>query len=199
MDEKEAQILNVQYRFYDFTDIDLEKCIDDVYDECAAGLISNLIKALKVKGVVDESDRRTLSDEEYMNLIRDPNAAVILGSEYAFEVADYKNREKLNEYLINLDYIFAGFANQLLVLSKKVYIKIKEIKVLIRPGRMEDEYTTKMSNGKYSYEIMNGIPAEFTEEELEEFLYNRRKMIEVNIKVEFIMPEEKTGTILVKI
>ena len=39
MDEKEAQILNVQYRFYDFTDIHLEKCIDGVYDECAAGLI----------------------------------------------------------------------------------------------------------------------------------------------------------------
>lgn len=60
-------------------------------------------------------------------------------------------------------------------------------------------YGKMASDFGFTYKRMNGIPAEFTEEELEEFLYNRRKMIEVNIKVEFIMPEEKTGTILVKI
>lgn len=195
---KRLQRLELHYIFFDFTNTHLERCIDGFYDNLADRVIRNLTKVLEKNGVVERQDRNMFSDEEYIRWLETYNSVVILGSEYAFEAKSYQNREKLNEYLMNHDYIFAGFTNKLLVLSKKVNMEIKDIKILIRPGKMEDEDITKMSDGRYSYEIMDGMPAEFTENELEEFLYNRRKVIEVDIKIELMIPEENMGVILVR-
>ena len=49
--------------------------------------------------------------------------------------------------------------------------------------------------GKYNYPIMSGLPIDFEEDELREFLYNNRKVINVTAKVSIQVNEKLVGTI----
>lgn len=51
--------------------------------------------------------------------------------------------------------------------------------------------------GKYNYSIMSGLPIDFEEDELREFLYNNRKVINVTAKVSIQVNEKLVGTIFI--
>ena len=50
-------------------------------------------------------------------------------------------------------------------------------------------------SGKYNYSIVSGLPIDFEEDELREFLYNNRKVINVTAKVSIQVNEKPCGTI----
>ncbi len=55
------------------------------------------------------------------------------------------------------------------------------------------EYDKK--TGKYNYSIINGLPIDFEKDELREFLYNNRKVINITAKVSIRVNEKPCGTI----
>ena len=62
------------------------------------------------------------------------------------------------------------------------------------PKRIIDvEYDKE--TGKSNYSIMSGLPINFEEDELREFLYNHRKVINVTEKLSIQVNEKLVGTI----
>lgn len=179
------------------TDTKLETCINGSDDDVAGIIIKTLINILLENGTIKEQDRARLTDEEYIAYIQENKPAILIGSEYSFEAESYKNRVMLNEYLQECDYIFAGDSEGLLILKQRPTIYIKDIKVRIRSGKIEDEKTVyNPTTESYKYEIMAGMPAEFTKTELDEFLHNQRKVVELSVKIGIKAPQELLGAVL---
>lgn len=49
-----------------------------------------------------------------------------------------------------------------------------------------------------SYSIINGLPIDFEKDELREFLYNNRKVINITAKISIQVNEKPCGTIFTR-
>lgn len=63
------------------------------------------------------------------------------------------------------------------------------------PSIQEENVEYDKETGKYNYPILNGLPIDFEEDELREFLYNNRKVINVAAKISIQVNEKPCGTI----
>ena len=54
------------------------------------------------------------------------------------------------------------------------------------------------STGQYQYAILEGLPIDFEEDELTEFLYNNRKVINKTAKISIQINEKPCGTIFTR-
>lgn len=59
----------------------------------------------------------------------------------------------------------------------------------------EENVEYDRETGKYYYPILDGLPIDFDEDELREFLYNNRKVINVTAKISIQVNEMPCGTI----
>ncbi|MGN0155471.1 MAG: hypothetical protein ACI4A3_13550 [Lachnospiraceae bacterium] len=59
-----------------------------------------------------------------------------------------------------------------------IQVCLHDINVSIHsPSIKEESVEYDKETGKYNYSIMSGLPIDFDEDELKEFLYNNRKVI----------------------
>ena len=63
------------------------------------------------------------------------------------------------------------------------------------PSIKEEGVKYDTDTRKYYYPILNGLPIDFDEDELREFLYNNRKVINVTAKISKQVNEKPCGTI----
>ena len=49
---------------------------------------------------------------------------------------------------------------------------------------------------KYIYEISSGMSVEFEKSELESFIYNQRKILDISAKISVVVTKENVGTIV---
>lgn len=63
------------------------------------------------------------------------------------------------------------------------------------PSIKEANAEYNKETGKYNYSILSGLPIDFDEDELREFLYNNRKVINVIVKVSIQVNEKPVGTV----
>ncbi|MDE6845095.1 MAG: hypothetical protein K2J99_04935 [Lachnospiraceae bacterium] len=63
------------------------------------------------------------------------------------------------------------------------------------PSIAESEAEYDKETGKYNYSIINGLPIDFEKDELREFLYNNRKVINITAKISIQVIEKPCGTI----
>ena len=195
--EEKDSVIQVLFSNNILTDIALERCIDGMYDDISSWIIQNLINSLENNKVIEEKNRDLMSDDEYIEHLKQYKSEILIGSEYAYEPKLYVKRKLTDEYLQNREYIFAGFSNELLLLRKKVYIYIKDISVEITPGNIKRENVFQNSQtGLYVYEIMSNMPVEFTETELEEYLHNQRKIVDIRLDIGIKIPSGIVGEVL---
>lgn len=77
-----------------------------------------------------------------------------------------------------------------------IQVCLHDVNVSIHsPSIRETDAKYDKSTGRYSYSIMSGLPIDFEESELREFLYNNRKVINVTAKVSIRVNEKQCGTI----
>lgn len=50
--------------------------------------------------------------------------------------------------------------------------------------------------GTYSYEVLGGMPVEFTKEELNQYLHDRRKVVDIVVSISMQRNSEKIGDLL---
>lgn len=87
--------------------------------------------------------------------------------------------------------------NGMILKSNSIKVCIHSINVAIRSQSMSDEKQNyNKETGLYTYSIYSGMPIDFEENELEEFLHNQRKVVEISAKISVWTPNERIGVLI---
>ena len=88
-------------------------------------------------------------------------------------------------------------ADGLALRKDSIEVYLHDVQVSIRPGTINDmNIKFNKETGKYEYEVISNLPVEFDKEEIKEFIYNERKIIEIVLKVSINTNDIPIGTII---
>ena len=89
--------------------------------------------------------------------------------------------------------------NGLALKRDSIKVCIHSIEVEIRSQNISDEKQSyNKETGLYTYSIYSGMPIDFKENELEAFLHDNRKVIEISAKISVQTATERIGTLIVE-
>ena len=108
--------------------------------------------------------------------------------------------EHYSKFLENYETIYTSVVQDGIALkSDSIKVCLHDINISIHSPNINEvnaEYNQK--TGKYNYSIINGLPIDFGESELREFLYNNRKVLNITAKVSIQERLKPAGTIFVR-
>ncbi len=175
---------------FDYTDSIKENCADrfcpDMYGQFSLGLEW----ILKRQNVLDKVDRIKdfADDRDYMNYLQSNNLELLIGSKYVLVNRDYRLTHEFEKLTEDWKVIYTMFMENGLALKKdSIKVCIHSIEVTIRPQSISDEKQNYNEETKlYTYSIYSGMPIDFEEHELEAFLHDNRKIMEISANPVFI-------------
>lgn len=185
---------------FDYTDSINENCVDrfcpDIYGQFALGLEWVLRKRnilVKVDRIKDFSD-----DVDYLEYLQSNNLELFIGSKYVLANRDYRLTHEFEKFIEKRKVIYTMLMNNGMALNpNSIKVCIHSINVAIRPQSMSDEKQNyNKETGLYTYSICSGMPIDFEENELEEFLHNQRKVVEISAKISVWTPDERIGVLI---
>lgn len=183
-----------------YTDSLGKNSIDGCYSHIDGMFLSGIEKFIYQRKIVELKKRFEdfSNDKEFMKYLADNNFYVLLGSQYILKNRDYKIRSEYNKFLEDYEIIYTAIVNNGMALKKDaVQVCLHDVNVSIHSPSIEEvdaEYNKE--TGKYEYSIMSGLPIDFEERELREFLYNNRKVINITAKVSIQVNEKPIGAII---
>lgn len=185
---------------FDYTDSINENCADrfcpDMYGQFSLGLEW----ILKRQNVLDKVDRiKDFSDDrDYMNYLQSNNLELLIGSKYVLVNRDYRLTHEFEKLTENWKVIYTMLMENGLALKKdSIKVCIHSIEVTIRPQSISDEKQNYNEETKlYTYSIYSGMPIDFEEHELEAFLHDNRKIMEISAKVSVQATKKRIGTLV---
>ena len=185
---------------FDYTDSIKENCADrfcpDMYGQFSLGLEW----ILKRQNVLDKVDRIKdfADDRDYMNYLQSNNLELLIGSKYVLVNRDYRLTHEFEKLTEDWKVIYTMFMKNGLALKKdSIKVCIHSIEVTIRPQSISDEKQNYNEETKlYTYSIYSGMLIDFEEHELEAFLHDNRKIMEISAKVSVKVTKEKIGTLV---
>ena len=185
---------------FDYTESINEGCVDcfcpNIYGQFSLGLEWILRRQNKLNQVDRKKDFS--DDRDYMNYLQANNLELLIGSKFVLANKDYSLTHEFEAFTENWRVIYTMFMENGLALKKdSVKVYIHSIEVIIRPQSMADEKQSfNEKKGLYTYSIYSGMPIDFKENELEAFLHDNRKVIEISAKISVQTLGEKVGTLV---
>lgn len=136
-------------------------------------------------------------DKEFMEYLAANNLHLLLGSQYILKNRDYRISAEYKRFLEDYETIYTTVFQDGIALKKySIQVCLHDINVSIHsPSIKEENVEYSRETRKYYYPILNGLPIDFDEDELREFLYNNRKVINVTAKISIQVNEKLCGTI----
>ena len=178
-----------------------EKTMDGLYKHLLSNLLLGIERLLYQKKIVHiKSQNEDFSNEEdYINYLESFGFDVFLGSEYTLTYINHRFSTELKEYIRNHETIFTSAADGIVLKKDSFKICLHDVNVSIYAPSIKDSGAKyNEDTAQYSYSILEGLPIDFTEQELREFLYNNRKVIKITAKVSLQINEEIVGTIITR-
>lgn len=122
---------------------------------------------------------------------------LLLGSQFILKNRDYKMSTEYKKFLNEYKTIYTGVVRDGIALKEgAIQVCLHDVNVSIHsPSIKEEKVEYNKETGKYNYSILSGLPIDFDEDELREFLYNNRKVINVTAKVSIQVNEKPVGTV----
>lgn len=183
-----------------YTDSIEKKYIDGFYSHMDGMFLFGIENFLCKRKVVEFRNRFDdfSDDKEFMEYLDVNELKLLFGSQFILKNRDYKNSNEFNKFLDDYETIYTAIVNNGMALKRDaLQVCLHDISVSIHSPNINEvqaEYDAK--TGKYIYSIINGLPIDFEERELEEFLYNNRKVINITAKVSVQINEKPVGTII---
>lgn len=179
----------VVFRALIFTDMDVEKYVKDFANQIFIMVSGTIINKLNNAGILEHGHNS--NDDDWINFLNSNRDMVAIGSEYALYPKDYRKKEKIREWLDSksLDkYLFKFFGDSALINKGSLKLDFRNADLEIKSETLNEAIDNKEavrneSNGKYRYAPSNGMPADFTKEELEQYLKNRRIVVTLSLEI----------------
>lgn len=169
------------------------------YSDMAGMFLFGIARFLYQRKVVEYKNRFDdfSDDREFMEYLAANDLHILLGSQYILKNKDYKISAEYKKFLEDYETIYTAiFQDGMALKRNSVQVCLHDINVSIHSPNIDEvsaEYDEE--SGKYNYSIMNGLPIDFEEDELREFLYNNRKVINITAKISIQVNEKPCGTI----
>lgn len=136
-------------------------------------------------------------DKEFMEYLATNDLHLLLGSQYIMKNRDYRISVEYKKFLEDYETIYTTVLHDGIALKRNsIQVCLHDINVSIHSPSIKEEIVEyDKETGKYNYSIMSGLTIDFDEDELKEFLYNNRKVINVTAKISIKVNEKLCGTI----
>ena len=150
-------------------------------------------KAFKIKNRFDDF----VDDKEFMEYLSVNDCHLLLGSQFILKNRDYKMGTEYKKFLNEYKTVYTDVVRDGIALKEgAIQVCLQDVNDSIHsPTIREANAEYNKETGKYNYSILNGLPIDFDEDELREFLYNNRKVINVTAKVSIQVNEKPVGTV----
>lgn len=199
--DKQGEIVDIPVlTLFDYTDSINENCVDSFCPNMYGQFSLGLEWILRNRNVLDKVDRiKDFSDDkDYMNYLQSNNLELLIGSKFTLVNRDYGLTQEFEKLTENGIVIYTMLMENGLALKRgSIKVCIHSIEVVIRPQNISDEKQNyNEETGLYTYSIYSGMPIDFSEHELEAFLHDNRKVIEISAKISVQTTEERIGTLV---
>ena len=166
------------------TDTDIGKIIEDHLSLWSRVLIGGLCDALKRLGAVYvRSSRDFLDDQQLIKYLENEAFAEFIGSESVFRTKEFRNRTLITDILKSKTCIPDDYTQCALLLKKAcVRICIQNVRIGVHPAVIRDCSVTQKGSS-YRFSPIDGIELDFSNEELEGFLHDSRKVYDILYEV----------------
>ena len=185
---------------FDYTDSINESCVDSFCPNMYGQFALGLEWILKKRNVLDQMDRiKDFSDDmDYMNYLKSNHLELLIGSKFVLANKDYSMTHEFEKLTDNWHVIYTMLMeNGLALKTGSVKVCIHSIEVVIRSQSISDEKQNyNEETGLYTYSIYSGMPIDFKEHELDAFLHDNRKVIEISAKISVQTATERVGTLV---
>lgn len=169
--------------------------------EIDGAFVDGIAYVLKKRNIVETINRSQefQDNDDFIAYLQQKEVDILLGSEYVLKGKDYKKANQFKEFAENLEQIYTGLIGKGLALKKdNIKVCIHDVNVSIHSltlGEIDVNYDEKRQ--LYTYEISHGMPADFEKEELEAFIHNQRKILDITVRISVITENAKTGVLVV--
>lgn len=172
-------------QFAVFTDTDVEKLISESYDQIFIRFTNTLDNGLWNGERVAKIQKDKLSDDEWLSYLEKKKDKVVIGSTYALRPGDYRNRSKVKEWLDSTEHYTNGAYGDALILDKgSLKLDFRNAQIGVRPERIDETGVQQNpDNGMYRYAPSVNMPVDFTEQELGQYLNDKRRIVDVSIEI----------------
>lgn len=169
------------------------------YSHMDGMFLYGIVEFLYHRGVVELKKRFDdfADDKEFMEYLAANKLHLLLGSQFILKNRDYRISDEYKRFLEDYETVYTTVLQDAIALRRNsVRVCLHDISVSIHsPSIKEENVKYNDETKKYYYSIMNGLPIDFDEDELREFLYNNRKVINVTAKISIQVNEKPCGTI----
>lgn len=199
-DEKNGIIRINLFTITDYTDsIGNKRNMDGCYSYMNGNFLLGIMKFLCQRKIIETKNRFEdfNDDKEFMEYLSEKELYILMGSQYILKNKDYRFNTMYNNFMENYETIYTSIVQDGLALKRSsLKVCLHDINVSIHsPSIKEIQVEFDKESQKYKYPIMDGLPIDFEEEELREFLYNNRKVINVTAKVSIQVDDNPCGTL----
>lgn len=199
-DEKNRIIDVDLLNLIDYTrSMETKNSMNGCYSDMDGIFLFGIERFLCEKNVVELKKRLDdfADDKEFMEYLAANNLHLLLGSQYILKNRDYRISAEYKRFLEDYETIYTtGFPHGIALKRKSIQVCLHDINVSIHSSSIKEEGVEyDKETGKYNYSILNGLPIDFEEDELTEFLYNYRKVINITAKISIQVNEKLCGTI----
>lgn len=182
-----------------FSDQGIESILDDHYDWCFNQFVCLIANKLYKNSKIRIVSRRTFdTDDELLEYIINHKDSVIVGSEFALRSKDFSRRNEFVDAIHAAEHYTTGAHGVTLVLNKNsMRISIKKVRIGKHiPAVYETNAKYDKETNMYSYEVSSGMPIDFTKEELQNYLNNTRRVVDIIIHFDIEVADGVIGDVV---
>ena len=186
------------FRMDTLSDMSVENLLLECLNEIAGGLSYGIYNDLRKSGFLQVVKRSDFPDDaEYIAYLKNNNADIVLGSQWLFHTRRYEDQKNIDRYLEGRKTIFTGFTNWgILLKDSSLQIYVEDVQVLIRPCSIGDSGARFDSEQSVYVYNVSGIDLKFTEDELTDYLKQKRRIVDVKIRLRTKKAEGSHGVLL---
>lgn len=188
-------------RFKVFTDTKVDMLVTGNLDQFFISFTNFLANVLLNDKRIDETDKKDFSSEQWLEYLKGQQDKIFIGSEFMLYPSDWKYRQPVNAVIKNTEHYTNGIYGLTLILNKgSIKLNFKNPRVGIRTETIDEAVGKNNAkpdaSGKYRYAPSVGMAVNFSEEELQQYLKDKRKVVDVSIGVEIAITGDKIGTVI---
>jgi len=182
--EKHYHSVNL-FNFLTYTD-SVEEALNESHKETVVThLIDSYIQLLIEKGcLVKKVHGDFKDDQDYIQYLHEKQFSWLVGSEFLLMNQDYRMSDKYREATRDYRRIENTGCNYAMAVRKEsLRFYLKDITISICSSVAQDE-SVKKRDDIFVYEPIQDVPLHFKEEELKEYIWQEKKVIEITAKVD---------------
>lgn len=182
------------------TSTSLSDDIQQLYDNIPTNLVSQICNYLINNGIAIRKIKDGFSDdEEYFSFLSEPTYSLAMGSDWLFDATTFENHQRLCEIMKKKTVISTEFGDRGILLPKNaIQVFLHNVEIKISFGTKEHEHWTwDAEKQRYRYEVNTDIWLDFTEEEFTKYLHDRKKYIQIMLKMSLKIKEGAKVCVLV--